>query len=169
MSSFRSASFKALEGDAIFGEMNGDTSIISSNGSWLRWFSIVGFFGQELRVAKAVSSNLWGSLVMIFHEEAFLKGSLWEVQNQESDRCESLIWFRFWLSWLALPVRSPDIWRIVLKDFGRVCRSGLEACFLWMCPWGIQTWCKPRQWGHEGLLRKFLLLNKKWSWRVSQF
>ena len=54
MSSFKSASLKGSGGEAIFGEMNGDMSIIASNGSWLRWCSIVGFSGQELRVAKAV-------------------------------------------------------------------------------------------------------------------
>ena len=158
MSSFRSALFKGSGGEAIFGEMNGDTSIISLNGSWLRWCSTVGSSGQEIRVAKAVSSDLCLRLPCDdFHEEAFLKGSLQEVQNQRSDRCESLIWPRFCLSWPALPARSPDIQRIVPKDFGRVCRSGLQACFLSMSPWGIQTWCKPRQWSHEGLLRNFPL------------
>ena len=158
MSSFRSSSLKGSRGEAIFGEMNDGTSIIASNGSWLRWCSTVGFSGQELRVAKAVFRiYVWGSLAMIFREEAFLKGTLWKVQNQLSDRCESLIWSWFCLSWPALPVRSLDIQRIVLEDFRRVCWSVLEACFLWTRPWGIQTWCKPRQWSHEGLLQNFPL------------
>ena len=77
LSSFRSDSLKGSRGEAIFGEMNGDMSIIFSNGSSLRWCSTVGSSGQEIRVAKAVSPDLCLRLLaMIFHEEAFLKGSL---------------------------------------------------------------------------------------------
>ena len=76
LSSFRSASLKGSGGEAIFGELNGDTSIISSSGSWLRWFSTIGFSGQELRVAKVVSPDLRLRLPCDdFYEEAFLKGS----------------------------------------------------------------------------------------------
>ena len=56
--SIQTASFKGSEGEAIFGEMNGDTSIISLKQSWLRQCSTIGFSRQEIRVAKAVSPNL---------------------------------------------------------------------------------------------------------------
>jgi hypothetical protein len=66
------------------------------------------------------------------------------------------------------PSNPTTLWKWALMVFWRVCRSGLAA----RCPKGfslrIVTWYSARLWGCVGLLWKFPLTNKTWSWKVKE-